>query len=503
MKRTFTLPRPSGVYNSRSGFLHWCGKDCFYTMALGMSQPAEPENLRILLVEDEAELRSTLESVLRDLSFEVDAVADAATAFAQLRQNVYDVLLTDLRLPGGDSGEEIVCQAKQLYPDLIAVVMTGYGDIAGAVRLMKLGASDYIQKPFVRDELVLRLRKALEERRLRWESREWQERSGGASVGNLIGESQPLLRVKELIQSVAPKRSTVLLVGETGTGKELVARAIHQNSPRKDYPLVTVNCGAIPATLMEAEFFGHEKGAFTDAAHMRTGRLEQSNRGTLFLDEIGTMPYDLQGKLLRVLQERECQRIGGTHTIKLDIRFVAATNVTLEEKVKAGLFREDLYYRLNVFPIFLPPLRQRREDIPLLAPHLLAKICQREGISPKRMSQEAMKVLMQYDWPGNVRQLENVVEMATILAGERDYLLPDDLPPLCRPPEPEYAPRVEVPPEGVDFNRLVSQFEKALIDEGLKRAHGRRSQAAELLGLKRTTLLEKLKRLETASAVNQ
>jgi DNA-binding NtrC family response regulator len=459
-----------------------------------------PDRLRILLVEDEEPLRNTLEEVLRDLQFEVDAVADSTGAFVHLRQNVYDVVLTDLRLPEGASGEEIVCRAKELYPDLIAIVMTGFGDVSNAVRLMKLGASDYIQKPFLKDELTLRLRKALEERRLRWESRELQERSRGAKVGSLIGESLPMLRVAELIQSVAPKRSTVLLVGETGTGKELVARAIHQNSPRKDYPLVTVNCGAIPATLMEAEFFGHERGAFTDASHMRTGRLEQANRGTLFLDEIGTMPYDLQGKLLRVLQERECQRIGGTHTIKLDIRFVAATNVTLEEKVKSGTFREDLYYRLNVFPIFLPSLRERREDIPLLVPHLLDKICQREGMSSKRMSQEAMKVLMHYDWPGNVRQLENVVEMATILAGARDYLLPEDLPPLCHSPEPDYALHVEVPPEGVDFNQLVSQYERALIEEGLKRANGRRSQAAELLGLKRTTLLEKLKRLEPAAA---
>jgi two-component system, NtrC family, response regulator len=469
---------------------------------LEMIKADEPENLRLLLVEDEAELRSTLENVLRSLSFEVDSVGDSATAFARLRHGVYDILLTDLKLPAG-SGEEVLLQAKQLYPDLIAVVMTGFGDVSSAVRLMKYGASDYIQKPFLKDELILRLRKAVEERRLRWESRELQERARGSSVGSLIGESDAMQRVKELIQSVAPKRSTVLLVGETGTGKELVARAIHLHSPRKDYPLVTVNCGAIPATLMEAEFFGHERGAFTDAQQMRTGRLEQANRGTLFLDEIGTMPYDLQGKLLRVLQERECQRIGGSQTIKLDIRFVAATNVTLEEKVKAGTFREDLYYRLNVFPIYLPPLRARRDDIPLLVPQLLEKICRREGMSEKQMSQEAMKILIQYDWPGNVRQLENILEMATILAGERDYLLPEDLPPLCRPPEFDTAPRVEVPPEGVDFNLLVSQFERALIEEGLKRAHGRRGQAAELLGLKRTTLLEKLKRLETLTAVNQ
>jgi len=467
---------------------------------LRMNKQNDLENLRILLVEDEAELRASLENLLRELSFDVEPVAEGSAALTRLRDAVYDILLTDLRLPGGVSGEEIVAQAKLLYPDLIAIVITGYGDVGNAVRLMKLGASDYIQKPFLKEELELRLRKALEERRLRWESRALEDQSRESKLSNLIGESSALSRVKELIHSVAPKRTTVLLIGETGTGKELAARAIHNNSPRKDYPLVTVNCGAIPATLMEAEFFGHERGAFTDAQQMRTGKLEQANRGTLFLDEIGTMPYDLQGKLLRVLQERESQRIGSHQTIRLDIRFIAATNSTLEEKVKAGTFREDLYYRLNVFPIFLPPLRERREDILPLVPHLLEKICQREGIASKQMSQEALKSLMQYDWPGNVRQLENVLEMAIILAGERDYLLPEDLPPLCRPPEPDFMPRVEVPPEGVDLNRLVSQFERALIEEGLRQAHGRRSQAAVLLGLKRTTLLEKLKRLETVSA---
>ena len=441
-----------------------------------MTRPEDLDNLRILLVEDEPELRSSLEGILRSLSFEVHTAAEGTAALAQLRETVYDILLTDLRLPGV-SGEEVICQAKQLYPDLIAIVITGYGDIASAVRLMKLGASDYIQKPFLKEELVLRLRKAIEERRLRWESRAHEEGGSEDKLEHMIGESAALTRVKQLIRSVAPKRSTVLLIGETGTGKELAARAIHQNSPRKDFPLVTVNCGAIPATLMEAEFFGHEKGAFTDAQHLRTGRLEQANRGTLFLDEIGTIPYDLQGKLLRVLQERECQRIGGSHTIRLDIRFIAATNVTLEEKVKAGAFREDLYYRLNVFPIYLPPLRERREDLPVLVPHLLEKICQREGIAPKQMSQEGLKQLMEYDWPGNVRQLENVLEMAVILSGERDYLLPGDWPTLGRPPEAEFLPRVEVPPEGVDLNRLVAQFEKALIDEGLKQAHGRRSRA--------------------------
>ncbi len=453
-------------------------------------------NQRILLVEDDAELRHSLGLVLSQLSSEVEAVPDGETAIARLRNSIFDVLITDLRLPGL-SGEEVITEAKAIYPDLIVIVVTGHADIGSAVRMMKLGAADYIQKPFLKDELVLRLKKAVEDRRLRWDSRALAEKSRKSSLTQLIGDGPAFSRVKELIMSVAPKRSTVLLIGETGTGKELVARAIHQNSQRKDYPMVAVNCGAIPGNLMEDEFFGHEKGSFADAHQLRMGRFEQANRGTLFLDEIGTMPVDLQGKLLRVLQERECQRIGGSQTIKLDVRFIAATNINIEAKVRDGAFREDLYYRLNVFPIFLPSLRERREDIPLLSLHLLEKIAVIEGLATKRISQDALKLLMVYDWPGNVRQLENVLEMAIILAGDRDYLLPDDLPPLCRSGvADDPIPRIEVPPEGVDLNQLVSQYERALIEEGLRLSNGRRTQAAILLGLKRTTLLEKMKRFE-------
>jgi two-component system response regulator AtoC len=453
-------------------------------------------NQRVLLVEDDPELRRSLGQVLSQLSFEVEAVADGEAALAHLRAEVFDALITDLRLPGV-SGEKIITEAKAMYPDLIAMVITGHADISSAVRLMKLGASDYIQKPFLKDELILRLKKAIEDRRLRWDTRELEEKTKASSLNQIIGDGPAFSRVKELILSVAPKRSTVLLIGETGTGKEVVARAIHQNSLRKDYPMVAVNCGAIPGNLMEAEFFGHEKGAFTDAHQLRMGRFEQANRGTLFLDEIGTMPLDLQGKLLRVLQERECQRIGGAQTIKLDVRFIAATNINMEEKVRDGGFREDLYYRLNVFPIFLPALRERREDIPQLTKHLLEKIAATEGLAPKQLSQEALKILMSYTWPGNIRQLENVLEMAVILSGDREFLLPGDLPPLARsvPPD-EQTPRVEVPPEGVDFNELVSRYERALIEEGLRLSHGRRTQAAMLLGLKRTTLLEKMKRYD-------
>jgi DNA-binding NtrC family response regulator len=459
-----------------------------------MGKNAEFQNQKILIVEDDCELRRLLESVLQDLGFEVDSAADGLSASQKIKESVYDILLTDLRLPGL-GGEEIVCQARALYPDLIIIVVTGYGDVAGAVKVMKLGASDYIQKPFLKEELVVRLKKAVEERRWRWQSRALQHLSKDHEMGDLLGESDAMRRVKEMVSSVAPKRTTVLILGETGTGKELVARAIHNNSPRRDRPLVAINCGAIPATLLEDEFFGHERGAFTGAQYLRVGRFEEANRGTVFLDEIGNMPGGLQSKLLRVLQERECQRIGGSQTIRLDLRIIAATNVKLEEQVRSGAFREDLFYRLNVFPISLPPLRERKEDILLLGPHLLRKICRQEGIPEKQVTQEALRGLVQYDWPGNVRQLENALEMALILSGEREYLTPEDFPALGAA-QPAFFSTVEIPDEGVDFNSLVSDFEKSLLLGGLKRAQGRRTKAALLLNMKRTTLLEKLKKLQ-------
>ena len=454
---------------------------------------------RVLIVEDDAGLCESLAAALRELSFEVETAPDGLQAVQKIKESVYDILLTDLRLPGLN-GEEVLRQAKALYPDLIVMVSTGYGDLRNAVNMMKLGAADYIQKPFLKDELIVRIEKAIEQRQWRWQSRAAKEETNGSDWGDLIGKGPAMARVKELAAGAAPMRTTVLIQGETGTGKELVARAIHHGSPRKDYPLVSVNCAAIPATLMEDEFFGHEKGAFTDAQQVRVGRFEQANRGTLFLDEIGTMPLELQGKLLRVLQERECQRIGGTQTIRLDVRIIAATNTKLDERVQSGAFREDLYYRLNVFAIVLPPLRERREDIPLLAAHLLEKICAGEGLAQKQIAQEALKGLVAYDWPGNVRQLENALEMALILGGEREYLLPEDFPAVCRrPASSESLPRVEIPDEGADFNLLVSRFEKALILEGLRRSDGKRSRAAALLNMKRTTLLEKLKKLQAAA----
>jgi len=465
-----------------------------------MTQNRDLTQPRVLIVEDDAKLRALLTTALQELDFEVDAAADGLEAANRIKESVYDILITDLRLPG-QGGEEVLRQAKALYPDLIVMVATGYGDIRNAVNMMKLGASDYIQKPFVKDELVVRIQRALEERKWRYQSRAWEGETAESEFGDLVGRSAAMERVKELAAGVAPMRTTVLIQGETGTGKELIARAIHYNSPRKDYPLVSVNCAAIPATLMEDEFFGHEKGAFTDAQQLRIGRFEQASRGTIFLDEIGTMPLNLQGKLLRVLQEREFQRIGGAQTIRLDVRVIAATNQKLYERVKAGEFREDLFYRLNVFPIALPPLRERRDDIPLLAVHLLGEFCRREGLPPKQLSQEALKALAIYDWPGNVRQLENALEMAVILAGKREYLLPQDFPVLGQvfgrtSASAGSLPPVAIPPDGADFNLLVSRYERALIEEALRRSDGKRSRAAVLLNMKRTTLLEKLKKLQ-------
>ncbi|MBI2815482.1 MAG: sigma-54-dependent Fis family transcriptional regulator [Acidobacteria bacterium] len=454
-----------------------------------------PSHQRALVVEDDCELRANLTHILRELGLEVESAPDGSAGWRHIKNSVYDILLTDLRLPGM-TGEELICQARDLYPDLIIMVVTGYADVGSAVQVMKLGATDYIQKPFMRDELILRLQKAVEERRLRWEARELKQYSSHGEMGDLIGESAAMKRVKEMVVSVASKRTTVLILGETGTGKELVARAIHDNSPRQDGPMVAINCGAIPSTLLEDEFFGHEKGSFTGAQALRVGRFEEANRGTAFMDEIGNMPADLQSKLLRVLQERECQRIGGSQTIRLDVRFIAATNVNLAQKVKSGEFREDLFYRLNVFPISLPPLRERKEDILLLAPHLIEKICNQEGIPTKQLSQEAIKRLLYYEWPGNVRQLENALEMAVILAGDHEYLSPEHFPGIGRISGSEFVPYIDIPDDGVDFNSLVSEFEKNLILGGLKRAEGKRSRAALLLNIKRTTLIEKLKKMQ-------
>lgn len=316
----------------------------------------------------------------------------------------------------------------------------------------------------------------------------------------LIGESSPIQEICDIIQLIASKRCTILITGETGTGKEVIAKAIHAASDRAAFPIVSLNCTALPATLVETELFGHAKGAFTGAQTSRIGRFEQAHRGTIFLDEIGDLPLEAQGKLLRVLQEREFERVGSSETVRVDVRVIAASNVDLEAAARDRRFREDLYYRLNVVPIHLPPLRQRREDIPLLLTHFLEKISTLETAVPKQISEEAVQYLQSLEWPGNVRQLEHAVQMAGALSGDRELLSSDDFRPRRRdasvPATSTSEPLLKVPRAGLDFDAVVGEFERSLLNQALALTNGNKSQAAELLGIKRTTLLAKLKALD-------
>src|SRR5687767_842443 len=347
-------------------------------------------------------------------------------AIELLHQFAFDIVITDLRMPGMD-GTQVIEAARERYPGIVAIVITGYGTVKDAVDAIKRGASDFIAKPFQFDELMHVLEKAMEQRRLTSENAYLRSQlEDRYSFGGIIGRSRPMQKLFHLLETVAGSNSTILITGETGTGKEVVARAIHHNSPRRAHRFVALNCSAIPETLLEAELFGHVRGAFTGAVGARQGRFEQAHKGTLFLDEVGTMITALQMKLLRALQEREFARVGDTQAIKVDVRVIAATNSDLAKMVSDGAFREDLYYRLNVIPIQLPPLRERREDIPLLAKHFLEKFA--PGV-PMQFSQGAMRVLMAYPWPGNVRQLENAVERAVTLRSGRTEIDVADLPP--------------------------------------------------------------------------
>jgi len=384
--------------------------------------------------------------------------------------------------------------ARERYPGIVAIVITGYGTVKDAVEAIKRGASDFVAKPFQFDELVHVLDKALEQRRLASENAYLRSQlEQRYQFGGILGRSRPMQELFHLLETVAAASSTILITGETGTGKEVVARAIHHNSPRKAHRFVALNCSAIPESLLEAELFGHVRGAFTGAVGARQGRFEQAHKGTLFLDEVGTMSTALQMKLLRALQEREFERVGDNQTIKVDVRVIAATNSNLANMVALGSFREDLFYRLNVIPIHLPPLRDRREDIPVLARYFLDKFAPGAQM---QVSQGAMRVLMAFPWPGNVRQLENAIERAVTLSSGRKEIDLADLPPEIQAvPDATVAPFVEFPDEGLDMPSYLSSIEKDLIKRSLQRTGGNRNKAAELLRIKRTTLVEKLKRL--------
>ncbi len=430
------------------------------------------------------------------MGYRVETAPDASVALQALSAQRIDLVLCDIQMPG-INGLELVRQIHDLEPDLPCIVMTGYNTPENSVDALRAGAFWYLEKPFEQGRLdVVRklVEKAVEHGRLKSENRHLQRQLRSRhKFDSIIGKSASLGRTLSIVEKVADTESTVLITGESGTGKELVARALHYNSRRAERPLVTVNCGAIPEELLESELFGHVKGAFTNAVSHREGRFAVAHGGTIFLDEIGDMSPNLQVKLLRVLQERTFEPVGSSKTVKVDVRVIAATHQKLPKLIEDGRFREDLFYRLNVLPVEVPPLRDRIEDLPLLMHHFLDLARQDRGSRVQGVSDEAMQQLMEYHWPGNVRELENLTERLTVLVGEGDIEL-SDLPSQVRaePTIQSWAPRV--PSNGLDFNAVVGRFETELIEQALDLTHWNKNRAAGLLGLNRTTLIEKIKK---------
>ncbi|MCB0365200.1 MAG: sigma-54-dependent Fis family transcriptional regulator [Bdellovibrionaceae bacterium] len=451
---------------------------------------------RILIVDDETSLRTALFRALDRRGYQVITASSCSEAesFSQ-SDTPLDLALVDLRLPDGD-GIELMTKLQMYQPQLQVIILTGFGTIELAVEATQKGAYHFVSKPFNLDEILSLIDKALQHKELEAENHQLKSALHKKyRFDNIIGQSDEILSVLNLIERVAESDSTVLITGESGTGKELVAKAIHFNSPRATKPFIPINCGAIPSELLESELFGHVKGAFTGAIANRIGRFEMAEGGTLFLDEIGDMSANLQVKLLRVLQERTFEPVGSTKTITANVRVVAATNANLEKAVEEGRFREDLYYRLNVIPIGIPSLRERRSDIPLLVHHFMEQFNKGRERKLSGMAPEAMEVLYSYPWPGNIRELENLVERLTILKGEGIVGL-SDLPIKyqSRGSVQTNPEKIEIPESGMDFNSAVDGFENALILRALEKTGWNRNQAAILLRLNRTTLVEKIKK---------
>ncbi len=447
-----------------------------------------PSPVRILVVDDDEVTCNLLEEVLAKEGYEVQKALNGREAIDKGEHSVFDVVLTDIKMLDVD-GMEVLRAYRQKTPETIMIMMTAFGSIETAIRAIKEGAYDYVSKPFRLQEIKLTIHRALEQRRLVEENLNYrQELLTKYKLENIVGRSPQMLQVYKTIARVAESRSTVLIAGESGTGKELIARAIHFNSPRFSMPFVAVDCTSLAETLLESELFGHVRGAFTGAVASKKGLFEEADRGTCFLDEIGDISPAIQAKLLRVLQEHEIKRVGGTETTKIDVRIVAATNKNLEELVAEKKFREDLFYRLNVVTIHLPPLRDRTEDIPLLAEHFLRKYAAENRKPVGRISSEAMDLLNRYGWPGNVRELENVVERATTLCSS-SIILPEDLP-----------RRIQMEPSQLTVSTLpsripLSELEKMYIQKVLEETGGNKKKAADILGIDRRTLYRMATRL--------
>lgn len=454
----------------------------------------------ILAIDDNQGVLQGLKDILETEGYSVNTAADGESGLKQLRDQAFDLTLTDLAMPGA-GGMEVLQYLVQHQPECPCIIITGYGTVASAVAAIRQGAYDYLAKPVDATELRLVVARALEHHHLKRENlqlkRQLHQRYGFA---NMVGQSEAIARVFDLIRKVADADSTVLIQGESGTGKELIAHAIHYNSARREGPLIPVNCAAIPEELLESELYGHERGAFTHAVRTRLGRFEQADGGTIFLDEISEMSPGLQVKILRVLQDHAFERIGGVKTIRVDIRVIAATNRNLEELVAEKRFRADLYYRLNVIPITVPPLRDRAGDVPLLVQHFLEEFSRKRKRPLKRLSSAAMNLLLRHAWPGNVRELENLVERLFILV-EGDLIDVAELPEKFRAGGAAVPAAYEdLPDGGTDLNTAVQALEKHLILRALEKSNWVKSQAARLLHLNRTTLLEKMKKQNIPAA---
>jgi len=438
--------------------------------------------MKILVVDDEAPVRDMIKKGLSQMGgYHVEVAKNGLEAIEKIEKDVFDLVLTDLKMPEMD-GLELLKTLKGIRPEVMVILMTAYGSIETAVEAMRLGANDYITKPIDLNELLIHISKTQKESLLLRENRLLRtEVRKKFEFNNIIGKSKKMQEIFSLIEKVALGTSTVIIYGSSGTGKELVAKAIHYNSPRADRPFIPFNCGAIPETLVESELFGHTKGAFTGAIQAKKGLFEEANGGTLFLDEISTILPSVQVKLLRVLQEKELMRVGSTERIKIDVRMIAATNENLEENMKKGKFREDLFYRLHVFPIFLPDLKDRKEDIALLAYHFLDLYSKEAKKEIKGVSKEAMKLLLEYHWPGNVRELENTIERAVIMT-DQDYLVPQDLP---RDMTEGFSEMIK---RGVKNRKSLEDIKSEYIREILKEVGGNKRIASEILMVNPRTL---------------
>ncbi|PLX96496.1 MAG: Fis family transcriptional regulator [Desulfuromonas sp.] len=448
----------------------------------------------ILIVDDEAFIRENLERILAEDGFRTIATEDPGQAIKIVAEEEISLVLLDLNL-GSSSGLDVLRAMREVDPEILVIIITGYGTVESAVEALKIGAYDYIKKPFKADAIHLIVKLALEAQNLR---RKVKRLSRDAAGINMVGNSAALEQIFHQIREVAKhETATVLITGESGTGKELVAQAIHKLSPRREQPFIEINCGSLPFNLLETELFGHERGAFTDAKNRKIGLFEEADRGTIFLDEIGEMDLNLQVKLLRVLEDRKIRRLGGNRNIDINVRIVAATNADLKDVIERKEFREDLYYRLNVFPIHIPPLRERREDIPILLEHFLQRFSKEFNRMMRGFSPESLDLLRRYHWPGNVRELRNIVERICIMHNV-EQILPEQLPREIRgeSPQNEVPFNCEIPPEGVILDDVVGQVERALVERAFVLSDGNVARTARLLNVPRGTLRYKLEKYQ-------